>query len=135
MTISIFISFRINFPETSLGKGSAPVECPKTKVIDKVTLKGGVDAGDFHDNGEVDDMDKCRRICCEMTQCHLAFMLGKNCFSVKCHDVDSCRAQKAKPSSFYPRVTIYISTFNFENEFYLFPLNLEALTRAEDKHA
>ena len=85
------------------------MECPKTKVIDKVTLKGGVDAGDFHDNGEVNDMDKCRRICCEMTQCHLAFMLGKNCFSVKCHDVDSCRAQAAKPSSFYPRVSFLIS--------------------------
>ena len=50
-------------------------------------------------------MDKCRRICCEMTQCHLAFMLGKNCFSVKCHDVDSCRAQTAKPSTFYPKVS------------------------------
>ena len=91
----------------TLKKGQAPSECPKTKVINNVTLKGGVDAGEFHDNGQVDDMDKCRRICCEMTQCHLAFMLGKNCFSVKCHDVDACRAQSAKPSNFLPKVYGY----------------------------
>lgn len=101
--------------------GSVPLECPKTKIIDKVTLKGGVDAGDFHDNGEVNDMDKCRRICCEMTQCHLAFMLGKNCFSVKCHDVDSCRAQAAKPSSFYPRIS------------YVRKVGTNELLKAEDK--
>ncbi|XP_065063476.1 uncharacterized protein LOC135690004 isoform X1 [Rhopilema esculentum] len=89
----------------TLKKGQAPSECPKTKVINNVTLKGGVDAGEFHDNGQVDDMDKCRRICCEMTQCHLAFMLGKNCFSVKCHDVDACRAQSAKPSNFLPKIS------------------------------
>eukprot|EP00794_Sanderia_malayensis_P012056 gene12056-13299_t len=94
-------------PSNSTGKSmeSSPLKCPATKILDKVTLKGGVDAGDFHDNGKVDDMDKCRRICCEMTQCHLAFMLGSNCFSVKCHDVDSCKAQTAKPSSFYPRIS------------------------------
>ena len=80
-------------------------ECPDTKVLDKMTLKGGVDAGAYKDHGKVKDMDVCRRICCEMTECHLAFMLGTNCFSVKCASVDSCRAQKAKPSAYYPKVS------------------------------
>ena len=72
-----------------------------------MTLKGGVDAGAYKDHGKVKDMDICRRICCEMTECHLAFMLGSNCFSVKCASVDACRAQKAKPSAYYPKVNSF----------------------------
>ncbi|XP_065651395.1 uncharacterized protein LOC100209524 isoform X4 [Hydra vulgaris] len=80
-------------------------DCPVTKVLDHMTLKGGVDAGAYKDHGKVKDMDICRRICCEMTECHLAFMLGSNCFSVKCASVDACRAQKAKPSAYYPKIS------------------------------
>lgn len=80
-------------------------ECPKTKTLEKMTLKGGVDAGAYKDHGKVKDMEVCRRICCEMTECHLAFMLGTNCFSVKCANVDACRAQKAKPSAYYPKIS------------------------------
>jgi len=79
--------------------------CPNTSILDKMTLKGGVDAGVYKDHGTVKSMDLCRRICCEMTECHLAFMLGTNCFSVKCASVDSCRALKAKPSSYYPKIS------------------------------
>ena len=82
--------------------------CPNTSILDKMTLKGGVDAGVYKDHGTVKSMDLCRRICCEMTECHLAFMLGTNCFSVKCASVDSCRALKAKPSSYYPKVSARI---------------------------
>jgi len=80
-------------------------ECPVTKVFEKMTLKGGVDAGAYKDHGKVKSMDVCRRICCEMTECHLAFMLGSNCFSVKCASVDACRAQKAKPSAYFPKIS------------------------------
>jgi len=78
--------------------------CPITRVFDNMTLKGGVEAGVYKDHGKIKDMELCRRICCEMTTCHLAFMLGETCFSVKCATVDACRAQPAKPSTYSPKV-------------------------------
>ena len=73
-------------------------------LIGVFSVVGGVDAGAYKDHGKIETMELCRRICCEMPTCHLAFMLGKTCFSVKCANVDSCRAQPAKPSTYSPKV-------------------------------
>ena len=78
--------------------------CFLLTLIGLFFVAGGVDAGAYKDHGKIETMELCRRICCEMPTCHLAFMLGKTCFSVKCANVDSCRAQPAKPSTYSPKV-------------------------------
>ena len=50
-------------------------------------------------------MEKCRRICCEMPHCHLAFMLSSNCFSVACKSADACKTQSANPSRYNPKIS------------------------------
>lgn len=55
-------------------------------------------------------MDKCRRICCEMPHCHLAFMLSSNCFSVACKSADACKTQGANPSRYNPKIS-YVRDF------------------------
>ena len=95
-------------PAVQPKSGVAANECPKTKVFEKMTLRGGIDAGVYKDHGKVKDIEPCRRICCEMTDCHLAFLLGENCFTVKCASVDACKLQHAKPSAFSPTVRIYL---------------------------
>lgn len=84
--------------------GISPQVCPRTKLFESMTLKGGIEAGAYKDHGKVPGFEQCRRICCEMTECHLAFLLGENCFSVKCASVDACRLQKAKPSAYSPKI-------------------------------
>lgn len=107
----------IDIPRPDGGTNAA---CPNTRVFENMTLKGGVDAGAYKDHGKVKDMTLCRRICCEMTECHLAFLLGTNCFSVKCADVDSCRAQRAKPSAYSPKVGCIVGSIHIQNIFSAF---------------
>jgi len=81
------------------------VVCPAGKVLESVTLVGGIQSGYFRDHGKVKDMQKCRRICCEMPHCNLAFMLSSNCFSVACKSAGACKTQPANPSRYNPKIS------------------------------
>lgn len=85
--------------------------CPAGKVLESVTLVGGITSGYFRDHGKVKDMQKCRRICCEMPHCHLAFMLSSNCFSVACKSAGACKTQPANPSRYSPKIS-YVRNFD-----------------------
>lgn len=74
-------------------------------MLDSVTLVGGIKSGYFRDHGKVKDIQKCRRICCEMPHCNLAFMLSSNCFSVACKSADACKTQPANPSRYNPKIS------------------------------
>lgn len=70
----------------------------------KVTLKGGLQAGEFTDVGKVTNLAQCYDICCQQDNCDLAFMLGQNCFSVQCKDKRLCTTIPAQPSIFNPQI-------------------------------
>ena len=78
--------------------------CPAVKPLTKVTLKGGLKAGDFTDTGKVGSIKECYETCCQHPTCNLAFMLGQNCFSVKCYNKDLCSTIPAQPSIFNPQI-------------------------------
>ena len=78
--------------------------CPVAKPLTKVTLKGGLKAGDFTDTGKVGSIKECYATCCQQASCNLAFMLGQNCFSVKCYNKDLCSTIPAQPSIFNPQI-------------------------------
>lgn len=78
--------------------------CPAVKPLTKVTLKGGLKAGDFTDTGKVGSIKECYETCCQQSTCNLAFMLGQNCFSVKCYNKDLCSTIPAQPSIFNPQI-------------------------------
>ena len=79
------------------------------KALSKVTLKGGLKAGDFTDTGKAGNIKECYDICCKQPSCNLAFMLGQNCFSVKCYNKDLCSTIKAQPSIFNPQIAYVVS--------------------------
>lgn len=83
--------------------------CPRMVPLTKVTLKGGLKAGDFTDVGKVGKLKDCYDICCRTENCDLAFMLGQNCFSIKCHDKSLCTTIPAQPSIFNPQIA-YVLT-------------------------
>ena len=78
--------------------------CPKMHAINKVTLKGGLQAGDFTDIGRVGSMADCYSTCCQQEKCDLAFMLGQNCFTVICKEKRMCVTTNAQPSIFNPQI-------------------------------
>lgn len=81
------------------------VTCPKGHVVDKVTLAGGLNAGRYRDHGKVQNITQCRRICCEIPQCNVAFMIAENCFTVECTTEAGCRTQPALTSPYHPRIS------------------------------
>ena len=90
-------------------KSSIKHTCPVMKPLDKVTLKGGLQAGDFTDVGKVNDLGQCYNICCQQAGCDLAFMLAQNCFSVQCKDKKLCTTVPAQPSIFNPQIAYVTS--------------------------
>ena len=90
-------------------------KCPEMKSLTKVTLKGGLKAGDFTDTGKVGSIKECYETCCQQSTCNLAFMLGQNCFSVKCYNKDLCSTIPAQPSIFNPQIAYVWSRNEIKN--------------------
>lgn len=91
--------------ESSTKSGeSGKKECDKAKVLNNVTLKGGKKAGKFKNHGDVKGMDECQDICCKDKKCHVAFMLGKTCYSVTCKNKDLCEHTKAPLTDYNPQL-------------------------------
>lgn len=83
-------------------------------MVDKVTLTGGLNAGKYRDHGKVEDIQKCRRICCEIPKCNVAFMIAENCFSVECKTEPGCRTQPAVSTQYHPRIS-YVRFIGSDN--------------------
>ena len=73
-------------------------------VMKNVTLSSGISAGTFTDRGKIDSMDDCVKACGNADDCHLAFMLGKQCFSVSCYNVDVCHTKPAFSDYYQPQI-------------------------------
>ena len=70
-----------------------------------VTLKGGLNAGNFTPTGTVDSMETCVRKCCESQSCDVAFMLKDSCYTVGCVSEELCEEVPAPSSAYYPRLS------------------------------
>lgn len=84
---------------------SSKKDCEKAKVLKNVTLKGGKKAGKFNNHGDVKGMEECQDICCKDKKCHVAFMLGKTCYSVACKNKELCAHTKAPPTDYNPQLS------------------------------
>ena len=69
-------------------------------------MKGGRKSGEFVEQKDVENMEKCTQKCCNDPdrKCNLAFMLGKACYSVKCDSPELCQTVKAPSTKFNPVV-------------------------------
>lgn len=65
--------------------------CPITSTFSGMTLKGGKEAGYYHDSGFVKDFEECKQLCCHNSTCHISLLIGKHrCFLVSCKSVELC---------------------------------------------
>ncbi|XP_066025157.1 uncharacterized protein [Pocillopora verrucosa] len=83
-------------------------KCRDSTITYNVTLRGGIDAGNFTERSGVLSMRDCIGKCCDDTSCDLAFMFGDHCYSVECQSEKLCQAVLAKPSHLEPKVS-YVS--------------------------
>lgn len=67
------------------------LQCTQSKLYIKSKLLGGNEAGRYTHIGKVGKMHICSKLCCEDPECDLAYMFGKDCFTVKCFGEKGCR--------------------------------------------
>ena len=77
-----------------------------------VTLRGGLNAGRFKDNGKVENVEQCVDFCCRNDHCDLALMLLENCFTVACHNKYLCDSVPAKTGKYKSRI-VYVEKIRF----------------------
>ena len=77
-----------------------------------VTLRGGLNAGRFKDNGKVENVEECVDFCCRNDHCDLALMLLENCFTVACHNKYLCDSVPAKTGKYKSRI-VYVEKIRF----------------------
>ena len=70
-----------------------------------VTLRGGMNSGNFDDVGRVASMDVCKRHCCDKSDCDVAFMLQDRCFLVSCQSRELCDDVHASSSRYVTRIS------------------------------
>lgn len=68
------------------------------------TLKYGIKSGKFLDKGHASNMSECIRACGREDTCSLAFMLGRQCFSVACHSDAMCQTKPAFSEFYKPQL-------------------------------
>ena len=66
------------------------LKCFQTSVEHNVTLKGGLQAGNFTAVGHVENIDACAKLCCVRDGCDLALMVNNHCFMVNCLIKERC---------------------------------------------
>lgn len=77
--------------------------CQYSHVFHNYSLLYGRNAGNFTDQGKVNDMRECLRLCCKELSCKIALMLGRDCYSVACFG-KFCRTVPVKPLQFNPKI-------------------------------
>ena len=78
--------------------------CQSTAVFYNATMRGGINAGVFKDQGSVQSMRKCIEQCCRWQFCSVAFMLLTRCYIIACYNDHLCDPVSARNVTFTPRV-------------------------------
>ena len=86
--------------------------CWNSELKHNVTLRGGLNAGRFKDNGMVENVEQCVDFCCRNDHCDLALMLLENCFTVTCHNKYLCDSVPAKTGKYKSRI-VYVEKTRF----------------------
>ncbi|XP_078381846.1 uncharacterized protein LOC144664603 isoform X2 [Oculina patagonica] len=90
--------------ELEIGTSSKDEICQSTDVYYNATMRGGINAGVFKDQGPVQNMRKCIEQCCRWQFCSVAFMLLTRCYIIACYNDHLCDPVPARNVTFTPRV-------------------------------
>ena len=89
--------------------------CTHTFVFNNATLRGGLNAGDVKNEGNVEGMEECVEMCCKTLECNVALLLNETCYIVACSNKRSCEAVPDKHTSGKTKVA-YVARSKDETE-------------------
>ena len=67
--------------------------CVRQPSETNVLIYGGMEAGNFVNLGTVADITECVNKGCDSEKGNIAFLLQQTCFSVICHNIQSCKLE------------------------------------------
>ena len=74
--------------------------CELSEVFSHVTLKGGLNAGQFRRLAEYSTIKECARKCCASKTCDVAIVMKETCFELQCYSKESCETRPAQLKNF-----------------------------------
>ena len=86
----------------STEQSTEKLQCLATRMNTGVTLRGGLNAGNYTDVGIVLDMPMCVKLCCVSEKCDVALMINQSCFMVTCYSKKKCEMVKSLTSVYRP---------------------------------
>ena len=110
------------------------LKCFQTSVEHNVTLRGGLQAGNFTAVGHVENIDACAKLCCVREDCNLALMVKNHCFMVRCLNKERCRSMPVINQQFCTHIARVNRTKVIANEqqtgkYFLFSTCLETFSQ------
>ncbi|KAL9963276.1 hypothetical protein ACROYT_G032460 [Oculina patagonica] len=94
---------------------SSSTECKRSAIVFNATLANGYQSGQFVDHGDLGTMSVCQDLCCQSHACDVAFMAGKRCFSVHCHNQAQCLWMPAKDNKYLLQLSYIASPHSIQN--------------------
>ena len=107
------------FPKVLTRQSELRHNCRDSEQKHNVTLRGGLNAGNFTDKGKVANIQQCIDFCCKEDHCDVALMLLENCFTVRCHKIYLCESVPAKTAKYRSRI-VYVEKIRTVNSTRLF---------------
>jgi len=94
--------------------------CISTEVQPGVTLRGGLNAGNFTHIGTVPSMKTCVHLCCAKSRCDLAIVLNDQCFALSCYTPSLCEMTKAFSKAYRPTLAYILKNEDKINSKFLY---------------
>ncbi|KAJ7382474.1 hypothetical protein OS493_034635 [Desmophyllum pertusum] len=104
-----------NAQQDAVWPRSRATKCKKSAIVFNVTLANGYQSGKFVDHGDLGAMSVCQDLCCQSHKCDAAFMAGKRCFSVHCHNQVQCLWMPAKDNKYMLQLSYIDSVHSISN--------------------
>lgn len=82
--------------------------CRTRKILRKVTLRSGLQSGEFSDYGQVSDIDACVRHCCAQKTCDVSLLLKNHCYTLHCYKPELCETIPAHGSKLDPQLAFVV---------------------------
>ena len=87
-------------PTPSTTTAPTKPSCTYSKLYRRVSLVGGLRAGNFSRLVQSVDMSECVRRCCDQRSCDVAILMRGTCFALHCASPELCSARPALLKNF-----------------------------------
>lgn len=96
----LLTSYTADAEQEILNRQGKLKRCAYESVLSNHTFRHNKQAGVFTHLGHTTDIHQCKQMCCNMSDCDVAFMPENHCYAVSCYSDQHCETTPAKSENF-----------------------------------